>query len=122
MTPSCPLPRLESNPISPSHLLYAASPLLSLSPASLLPLLPRRFLLIHGGRDPLVPFSQSTLLRTLLVGLGIDEVRLRLCRDEGALGALASELRPFFNPSSLPSFLDLDRSLSLYSCARAKKN
>ncbi|KPV71918.1 uncharacterized protein RHOBADRAFT_56297 [Rhodotorula graminis WP1] len=87
----------------PSHLLYAASPLLarSLSSSSattttppLPSLLPPRFLLIHGGRDPLVPFSQATLLRNLLVGIGVGEARLRLCRDEGGLGALATLMRP----------------------------
>ncbi|BGP51578.1 hypothetical protein JCM10450v2_007525 [Rhodotorula kratochvilovae] len=53
-------------------------------------LFPPRFLLIHGGRDPLVPFSQATLLRNLLVGVGVARVGLRLCKEEGGLGALAS--------------------------------
>ncbi|GAA5905564.1 hypothetical protein JCM8208_005772 [Rhodotorula glutinis] len=91
----------------PSHLLYAASPLLARSPSlstsspsastaapPLSSLLPPRFLLIHGGRDPLVPFSQATLLRNLLVGIGVSEARLRLCRDEGGLGSLATLMRP----------------------------
>ncbi|GAA6054110.1 hypothetical protein JCM3770_006177, partial [Rhodotorula araucariae] len=71
----------------PSHLLYAASPLLT--PAVTPALLPPRFLVVHGGRDPLVPLSQATLLRNLLVAVGVAQVRLCLCRDEGALGALA---------------------------------
>ncbi|GAA5846715.1 hypothetical protein JCM9279_003423 [Rhodotorula babjevae] len=92
----------------PSHLIYAASPLLARTPSSstspsstsaaaappLSSLLPPRFLLIHGGRDPLVPFSQATLLRNLLVGIGVSEARLRLCRDEGGLGALATLMHP----------------------------
>ncbi|TNY18588.1 hypothetical protein DMC30DRAFT_402730 [Rhodotorula diobovata] len=99
---------LELNPKgtpSEGHLLYAASPLLtrslsrSTAPSAattaaaappLSALLPPRFLLNRGGRDPPVLFSQATLLRNLLVRIGVGEARLRLCRDGGGLGSRAS--------------------------------
>ncbi|GAA5955807.1 hypothetical protein JCM3765_001857 [Sporobolomyces pararoseus] len=73
---------------SPSHLLYAASSLLSSSPT----MLSIRFLLVHGGKDRLTPYSQSVLLKNLLIGIGIksERVRLRLYREETGLGGLSS--------------------------------
>ncbi|GAA6008395.1 hypothetical protein JCM11491_004460 [Sporobolomyces phaffii] len=73
---------------SSSHLLYAASSLLSASPSSL----PTKFLIVHGGADRLVPYSQSVLLKNLLVGVGIasERVQLRLYRHETGLGSLTS--------------------------------
>ncbi|GAA5845390.1 hypothetical protein JCM5353_004820 [Sporobolomyces roseus] len=71
---------------SPCHLLYASSSLLTAFPSSL----PEKFLLIHGGADQIVPYSQSVLLKNLLVGVGLQQVRLRLYREETGLGSLAS--------------------------------
>jgi len=76
---------------SPCHLLYASSPLLTASPSSL----PSKFLLIHGGADQVVPYSQSVLLKNLLNGVGVKEVRLRLYREETGFGSLASTFTPF---------------------------
>jgi len=82
---------LTSPRSSPCHLLYASSSLLSSSPSSL----PEKFLLIHGGADQLVPYSQSVLLKNLLVGVGKQGVRLRLYREETGLGSLASTFTSF---------------------------
>ncbi|KAM0786206.1 hypothetical protein ACM66B_007010 [Microbotryomycetes sp. NB124-2] len=68
----------------PSHLLYGAKELID--PTRL----PSKWLLIAGGRDQLVPYSQSVLLRLLLVGVGVKDVRLKLYKDESHLGSLAS--------------------------------
>lgn len=78
---------------SPSHLLYAASSLLSSSPS----MLSIRFLLMHGGKDRLTPYSQTVLLKNLLIGIGIksERVRLRLYREETGLGGLSSESSSF---------------------------
>ncbi|GAA5902979.1 uncharacterized protein JCM6883_002653 [Sporobolomyces salmoneus] len=75
---------------NPCHLLFAASSLLSSS--STPNLLPSKFLIIHGGADRIVPYSQSVLLKNLLFGVGIssERVRLRLYREETGLGSLAS--------------------------------
>ena len=45
---------------------------------------------IHGGQDAVVPIEQSTLLKTLLVGLGVEHVKLRAYRDLGHVEALAA--------------------------------
>lgn len=77
-------------PFSPSHLLYASTPILL--PA----LLPQSWLIIHGGKDHAIPYSQSVLLRLLLVGAGIEDVRLKLYKDEthaGSLGSLMHQTR-----------------------------
>ena len=88
---------------SPSHLLYAASPLLSHIPSrdiiaattSPIPLsrrfLPSNVLLIHGGADHLSPFSPAVLFRNLLLGVGLesDHVHVKLYRHLSAMGALA---------------------------------
>lgn len=81
--------------LSPSHLLYAASHILD--PTRL----PPQFLIIAGGKDRDVPYSQAVLLKTLLAGVGVRDVRLRLYRDETHFGSLASLMRttrysPFF--------------------------
>jgi hypothetical protein len=65
---------------SPAHLLYAAKNILDAS------LLPPKVLLIHGGRDACVDISQSTLL----VGCGVDSVRLRAYRELGHAEAVAA--------------------------------
>jgi hypothetical protein len=69
---------------SPAHLLYAAKNIIDTS------LLPPRFLLVHGGKDAVVDISQSTLLKTLLSGIGVDDVKLRAYRELGHVEALAS--------------------------------
>ncbi|GAA5931081.1 uncharacterized protein JCM15063_002538 [Sporobolomyces koalae] len=75
---------------SPCHLLYAASSLLAAP--STPGLLPPNVLLVHGGRDHIVPYSQSVLFKNLLVGVGLDEnnVELRLYREESGIGSLTS--------------------------------
>lgn len=69
---------------SPAHLLYAAKNILDTS------LLPPRFLLVHGGKDAVVDISQSTLLKTLLSGIGVENVKLRAYRELGHVEAVAS--------------------------------
>ena len=69
---------------SPAHLLYAAKNILDTR------LLPPKFLLIHGGNDTVVPVEQSTLLKTLLVGIGVHSVRLRAYRHLGHAESIAS--------------------------------
>lgn len=69
---------------SPAHLLYAAKNILDTS------LLPPRFLLVHGGKDAVVDVSQSTLLKTLLSGIGVENVKLRAYRELGHVEAVAS--------------------------------
>lgn len=90
---------------SPSHLLYAASPLLSAPdlasqgiescheigvPVSRR-LLPTKVLLIHGGADLLSPFSPAILFRNLLIGVGLesDDVKVKLYRHLTGFGALS---------------------------------
>lgn len=68
---------------SPAHLLYASKNLLN--PA----LLPAKVLLIHGGKDAVVPIEQSTLLKTLLVGIGVQHVKLRAYRHLGHAESVA---------------------------------
>ncbi|GAA5905488.1 hypothetical protein JCM6882_004766 [Rhodosporidiobolus microsporus] len=108
---ACASPTRDILQACPSHLLYASLPLLSLlsstaNTTKLAHLLPTRFLLIHGGADPSVPFSQAVLFRNLLVGAGVgaegekgggkgkggdeEAVRLRLYKGESGMGALAS--------------------------------
>ncbi|KAE8232452.1 hypothetical protein CF326_g2517 [Tilletia indica] len=69
---------------SPAHLLFAAKNMLDTA------LLPPKFLLIHGGKDAVVPIEQSTLMKTLLVGVGISHVSLRAYRELGHAEALAA--------------------------------
>ena len=61
---------------SPSHLLYAAKNVLDVEGRLL-----RKWLIIHGGRDEYVPIAQSSLMRELLVGLGVPNVRFRAYKD-----------------------------------------
>lgn len=68
---------------SPAHLLYAAKNIFHPS------LLPPKFLLVHGGKDTVVPVEQSTLLKTLLVGIGVHNVRLRAYRNLAHAEAVA---------------------------------
>lgn len=68
---------------SPAHLLYAGKNLLDAA------LLPPKVLLVHGGEDSVVPIEQSTLLKTLLVGVGVGHVRLRAYRHLGHVESLA---------------------------------
>ncbi|KAM0751203.1 alpha/beta-hydrolase [Meredithblackwellia eburnea MCA 4105] len=67
----------------PSHLLYGAKEILE--PERL----PPKMLIIAGGKDTEIPYSQSVLIKTLLEGVGVP-VRLKLYRDETHLGSLAS--------------------------------
>ncbi|SPC62734.1 uncharacterized protein UHOD_05763 [Ustilago sp. UG-2017b] len=60
---------------SPAHLLYAAKNIIDTR------LLPPKFLLVHGGKDSCSQIEQSTLLKTLLVGIGLPDVRLRAYRN-----------------------------------------
>ncbi|WFD29238.1 hypothetical protein MSPP1_000245 [Malassezia sp. CBS 17886] len=62
---------------SPLHLLMQSHGMLDAS------FLPRKFLLIHGGRDTVVPLSHSSLLKTQLNAAGIKHVDLRAYRDLG---------------------------------------
>ncbi|GAA6011596.1 hypothetical protein JCM10207_002673 [Rhodosporidiobolus poonsookiae] len=91
----------------PSHLVHSSSPLLSLHPS----LLPARFLLLHGGRDPSVPFSQAVLFRNLLIGVGLksEDVRLRLYRDETGWGGVASLMHT--TPYSLDMIHELEQAI-----------
>lgn len=68
---------------SPAHLLYAAKNLVDPT------LLPPKVLLVHGGQDAVVPIEQSTLLKTLLVGIGVGHVRLRAYRKLGHVESVA---------------------------------
>lgn len=68
---------------SPAHLLYAAKNLIDPT------LLPPKVLLVHGGQDTVVPIEQSTLLKTLLVGIGVTHVRLRAYRKLGHAESIA---------------------------------
>ncbi|KAL8279687.1 hypothetical protein RQP46_008000 [Phenoliferia psychrophenolica] len=68
----------------PSHLLFGAKEILEPDR------LPPKVLIIAGGADTVVPYSQAVLLRTLFQGVGIT-VRLKLYREETHLGSLASE-------------------------------
>ncbi|PRQ71148.1 hypothetical protein AAT19DRAFT_10688 [Rhodotorula toruloides] len=86
----------------PSHLLYAASPLVSSAQSpSLSSLLPAQTLLIHGGADYLSPYSQSVLFRNLLVGVGCksEDVSVRLFKKMSALGGVESESWSAFSRS-----------------------
>ncbi|PWN44548.1 alpha/beta-hydrolase [Ceraceosorus guamensis] len=69
---------------SPAHLIYAAKNIVDAS------LFPPKILLIHGGKDSVVDVSQSTLLKTLLVGCGVGSVRLRAYRQLGHAEAIAA--------------------------------
>lgn len=68
---------------SPAHLLYASKNLLDPN------LLPPKVLIVHGGKDEVIPIEQSTLLKTLLVGIGVQHVRLRAYRKLGHVESLA---------------------------------
>ncbi|SCV73094.1 BQ2448_7019 [Microbotryum intermedium] len=68
----------------PSHLLYGAKEILD--PTRL----PTRFLIIAGGKDTAVHYTQSVLLRSLLDGVGVPEVHLKLYRDLTHVGSLCS--------------------------------
>lgn len=68
---------------SPAHLLYAAKNIVDTR------LLPQKFLLVHGGKDQVVPVEQSTLLKTLLVGIGVEHVRMRAYRNLGHAESIA---------------------------------
>lgn len=46
---------------------------------------------IHGGKDAVVDISQSTLLKTLLNGVGVEHVKLRAYRELGHAEAVACE-------------------------------
>lgn len=81
---------------SPAHLLYAAKNILDTT------LLPPKFLLITGGKDSVVPVEQSTLLRTMLQGLGVDQVTLRAYRNLGHVESLAA------------GFLGMGKSMTRY--------
>lgn len=69
---------------SPAHLLYAAKNILDVG------LFPPKVLLIHGGADSVIPVSQSTLLKTLLTGVGLEHVKLRAYRDLGHVEAVTN--------------------------------
>lgn len=69
---------------SPAHLLYAAKNILDIG------LLHPKFLLIHGGKDSVVPIEQSTLMKTLLTGVGLEHVKLRAYRELGHAESIAS--------------------------------
>lgn len=81
---------------SPAHLLYAAKNILDLD------LLPPKFLLVHGGKDSVVPVEQSTLLRTMLQGIGAEQVVMRAYRNLGHIETLAA------------GFLGMAKSLTAY--------
>ncbi|SDA02340.1 BZ3501_MvSof-1269-A2-R1_Chr12-3g03551 [Microbotryum saponariae] len=68
----------------PSHLIYGAKEIVD--PARL----PPRFLIIAGGKDTAVHYTQSILLRSLLEGVGVPEVHLKLYRDLTHVGSLCS--------------------------------
>ncbi|BGP58106.1 hypothetical protein JCM8202v2_005763 [Rhodotorula sphaerocarpa] len=85
----------------PSHLLYAASPLLLLParfPVSSndQPLsrrfLPRKVLVLHGGADHLSPFSPAVLFHNLLLGVGSrsDEAKVKIYRQLTGFGAMSA--------------------------------
>lgn len=69
---------------SPAHLMFASKHFLQIDR------LPSKVLLIHGGRDTNVPIVQSVLCKTLLVAVGVEEVRLRAYRELGHLDSLLS--------------------------------
>lgn len=68
---------------SPAHLLYAAKNIIDTR------LLPPKFLLVHGGKDQVCAVEQSTLLKTLLVGIGVPEIKLRAYRNLGHAESIA---------------------------------
>lgn len=70
---------------SPAHLLFNSKSLLDPSR------LPPKWLLIAGGKDDQVNYSQSVLMRLLLIGVGLEEVRLRLYQEETHIGCMTSE-------------------------------
>lgn len=49
-------------------------------------------MLIAGGRDEQVHYTQSVLMSVLLHGVGMDEVSLKLYKEETHVGCLGSEL------------------------------
>ncbi|KAH9818898.1 lipase [Melampsora americana] len=69
---------------SPTHLLFASKEFLKLDR------LPSKVLFIHGGRDRNVPILQSVLCKTLLIKLGVKDVRLRAYRELAHLDSLFS--------------------------------
>lgn len=71
---------------SPAHLLVESRGIVDPS------FLPPKFLLIHGGKDQVVPISHSTLLNTLLTEAGVKQVEMRAYRELGHLETLTSLL------------------------------
>lgn len=67
---------------SPTHLLNNSKD--NFDPA----FLPSKFLLIHGGRDKLVPISQAALLQSLLLEVGVNHAKLLAYRDMGHFDTL----------------------------------
>lgn len=67
---------------SPTHLLNNSK--FTFDPA----FLPSKFLLIHGGRDRLVPISQAALLQSLLLEVGVKHAELLAYRDLGHFDTL----------------------------------
>lgn len=63
---------------------------------------------IHGGNDAVIDISQSTLLKTLLAGIGVTGVKLRAYRELGHVEAIAckstmiSAKVTYHNRSTLP--------------------
>lgn len=49
-------------------------------------------MLIAGGKDEAVSYTQSVLMSVLLHGVGMDEVSLKLYKEETHVGCLGSEL------------------------------
>jgi len=50
-------------------------------------------MLIAGGKDDAVNYTQSVLMSVLLHGVGMDEVSLKLYKEETHVGCLGSESR-----------------------------
>lgn len=51
-------------------------------------------MLIAGGKDEQVHYTQSVLMSVLLYGVGMDEVSLKLYKEETHVGCLGSESPP----------------------------
>ena len=78
---------------SPAHLLVESKGIFD---ATFLPL---KFLLIHGGRDAIVPIEQSVVLQSLLREAGVKQVDLLAYRTMGHMEALLCLLLPTRNAS-----------------------
>lgn len=71
--------------------------------------LPPKFLLIHGGMDQVVPFSQSTVFANLLREAKVPEVTLRAYRHLAHTETLLCLLRlPRWRPSPYAALLHAD--------------